>query len=371
MPQCPSPVDQQLVDALAARGVEVSCRQARRWREGGQLPKPVRRGLGQPTGGSTVSYTEEAIDQAECLVRCLDEYGSLDEATVVLFWRGYEPRERALKGAYSNLLEGLLKDARKSVSSDEAWAVAESAAGRISRRAAQVPGARQARDRLQQKNRAWRLIDVLTNLIVVLLGGNAKLQQETLLALGIEAIPDLPPEAAALFSASAVSEEAAGVTLPALQKTIKRASLAELRRARSDLAVIREFARTFSAIAIRAAGADLGLGIFADTLDDDLACAQAIPVIALKRKQAGRGFDEGVANLKQFIPALQATNAFADSIPAHWHPYMGPNGAVLLAQAPQTEQEAVLAAMRVWAKDHPKEAALIASLDNSQPEQSN
>jgi hypothetical protein len=348
----------------------VSCRQARRWREGGQLPEPDRRGLGRASG-STVSYSEEAIDQAECLVRCLDEYGTLGEATLVLFWRGYEPRERALKAAYSNLLEGLLKDARKSASSDEAWAVAESAAGRISRRTAQVPGARQARDRLQEKNRAWRLIDALTNLIVVLLGGKAKLRTESLVALGIEAIPDLPPEAAELFSASAVSEEAVGITIPALQKTVKRASLAELRRARSDLVVVREFARTFSAIAIRAAGADLGLGIFADTLDDDLACAQAIPVIALKRKQVGRGFDEGVASLNQFISALKATNAFADSIPKHWHPYMGPNGAVLLAQAPPAEQEAVLAAMRAWAKDHPEEAALIASLDNPQQEQSN
>jgi hypothetical protein len=355
--------DEQLVRVLASRGRRITVRQARRWREEGHLPAPDRRGLGR--AGSFARYGERAIEHADALALLRESGRSLDEATAVLFLRGFEPRERALRNAYRTLLIDPLQREGFNLEAADPWRQVESAARTLSRRAARQPAVARARERLSRSGERASLIDVLTNLLAALLGA-ASMRGETALALGVEPVTaeELQPYADDL-SPAAVARTVQGITLPALTDTIDNAPLDALRQARTDLTLMNRFATAFSSAAIRASGFDLGIGGMLDAVQAELQQALAIPAVCLARKAGGPEYSVSLAAAEQMLPSLDALNRLLNELPARWQSYLGPAGALKLAQTPEPERSQLLETIKTWAEQHPDDTRLIGQLEQN------
>jgi hypothetical protein len=93
-----SQADLLLIAELAASGIDVSPYKLERWRQAGQLPKPVRHGAGRGKG-STSRYPPEAVEIAAALAQVGAQGRSRHLGTLTLFRVGLGVSEQSVRDA--------------------------------------------------------------------------------------------------------------------------------------------------------------------------------------------------------------------------------------------------------------------------------
>ena len=96
--------DRQLLDQLAARGLQVTARQLKRWRDAGLLSSPVQQSAGRGRGRPSVGYPPAAVDQATAIVDLLGRRVPLDEMGMAMFLRAAPVSETAVRRAVLAML---------------------------------------------------------------------------------------------------------------------------------------------------------------------------------------------------------------------------------------------------------------------------
>ena len=350
-------LDQALVLALAERGCVITERQARRWREDGQLPATTSTSHGRE--GFTFAYPDEVIDQAECLAELMGSYRNADLAAIVLFLRGFAPRERALRGAYQRLYDGMLEELGQPPSGQ-----AEPVDKRMSqhaRRSSTDPRLEMMRQRLRQNEYTTPLAAALANIAAVCLGSKDEtLRPGSLVALGFGDPP--PPLADRLV----LSKLARALNLRHLQATAMRAPLDALKAGRETIERLNEVVKA-AGNASRITGVHPVFDAAEQWLSSEPVRALAIPgLAALQRTRLlGRLFEEGLAELEAALPRFHALASLADALPMEWHRYQAPDGMAALALETDETQNKVFSVVRQWAQDHPDEAALLHQPDST------
>jgi hypothetical protein len=228
----PSQADRDLAAKASQPDLDVTPRQVERWRQGGYLLPSARRGLGRGQG-SVATYSSEAVTHARDLAKALRDHRSLDVAGLVVFLKGHSVKERALKRAYRANFQSIRDFLRVTEDSDP-WDIANRVSKAGSRRSALSPLLKSWRARLQAKKKGTQLAPALHDMIRFLLGGfdeDEYLSPEVFEVMGYqELVEDLDPEDQANLH-SAIRE----VNLPAFEKAVEEASLAQLTRARDLL----------------------------------------------------------------------------------------------------------------------------------------
>jgi hypothetical protein len=345
-------VDQELVARLAERGVDVTVRQARRWREDGQLPDTVPTSRGRE--GFVFAYRDQdsVVDQAERLSELMQLHRDADDACVVLFLQGFHPRERALRSAYKRIYTNLCQPTGNPDDSLTSWDAAERNARSQTRRTAREPAVRTMRARLQKRGRANLLGDALLNISMVF-GGPVALANDSLVALGADEAPFNGVKRQAL------SEIVRSLGPAALAKTASETPLSKLQHARDTLVLLHEIVAR-AAEASRLTGAHTGFQIAEVALSNEVARALLIPATSMiLDSPLGSEFTDGLGVWEKELPRFAALASLGGALPSEWHAFLQPLGAQQLAQQPPGIQKRVNTALRRWAKTHPTESALL------------
>ncbi len=96
--------DAMLLEALAARGWQVSPRQLKRWRAEGLLAPPIQRSAGRGLGRPSLTYPAEAVEQADCIAVLLSQGVPLHYAAVGMMLRKVPVNLSALRTSLKALL---------------------------------------------------------------------------------------------------------------------------------------------------------------------------------------------------------------------------------------------------------------------------
>lgn len=107
----PTEADLKLISEMALHGVPISIRQLQDWRRKGIIsgPNVVRHGR---RGTESVGYSETAPLEVARVYYLLQEGSSMADVVVSLFGVGVTPTERALRSAYSSVLDTWEKKGR-------------------------------------------------------------------------------------------------------------------------------------------------------------------------------------------------------------------------------------------------------------------
>jgi hypothetical protein len=223
------------------------------------------------------------------------------------------------------------------------------------------------RSRLGEAGASADLVDVLTNLIVVMLGGNARPTREAFTALGWDSlvrdqIDGIGPVVDKL-PAPEIGPRLDQLNLDRLEKTALESSLSELEHARDTLRFVHEFATVFSSVTSRTTGVNFGYQALAEWSSNELEAALiGVPaMLLLFELPDGPTVHAGLAEWRTWLPAYTAASHLLDELPERWHRFLSPSGPLLLASAPADDQEQFNRAIRTWIETHPTEANLMAS----------
>jgi hypothetical protein len=359
----PTDADRELASAATALGnYEVSEWQIKRWREAGLLAT-VREFKGRGAGSGPVGYPPHAPAHAACLAEVLENNLTLNEACLVCFLRGFLPRERALKRAYTDSyaqVTGWLR--RTAAGSDEPWTVADAAARLLARRSAGLPRLRAARDRLRSAGKPPSILsDVLFNVLSAALGQPSRLQPDTLLAFGMDGLTTPISPAGSL--AEPADLELDRYSLAELARTAHESALNELEHARDALVVVRTVAVRFVSIVIRTHGLRLDqVEEFGE--DNLLAALLGIPALLILCTALGKEkLDANVEQLRTELPRLDAMQRYLDELAPDLHRYLSMS-ATRLAALDGPEFERLRDETRRYFSEHPEDLPLLAPADN-------
>ncbi|MGY4898640.1 hypothetical protein ACWEEK_24035 [Micromonospora aurantiaca (nom. illeg.)] len=129
-----------LIEALALRGVRVSPYQIERWRASGDLPRPVRHGLGRGRGVVSEEPDEQTIQMAVVLARA-SRRGSRRAGTHAIerLGIGRPVNEHEVRAAFKAVLDDLARLTGADFGdTDEGWQARDVIAGRAAREAQPV-----------------------------------------------------------------------------------------------------------------------------------------------------------------------------------------------------------------------------------------
>jgi hypothetical protein len=288
---------------------------------------------------------------------------TLNEACLVCFMRGFSPKERALKKAYTDSfaqVTGWLR--RTAAGSDEAWTIADAAARLLARRSAGLPKLRAARDRLRSAGKPPGVLrDVLFNVLSAALGQPTRLQPDTLLAFGMDGLTT--PISTAGSLAEPTDLELERYSLAELARNARESALNDLEQARDAFVVVRTVAVRFVSIVTRTHGLRLDqLDEFAE--DDLLAALLGIPALLILRRALGKEkLDANVEQLRSELPRLNAMQRYLDELPSNLHRCLSMS-VTRLAALDNPEFERLRDETRRYFSQHPEDLPLLAPTNN-------
>ena len=359
----PTPADLELAQAASAlAGRPISAWQIKRWREAGLL-RTTREFRGRGRGSGPISYPPRSAAHAVCLDAALERRMTLDEACLVCFLRGFSPRERALKRAYSNEYARLARWFERAAPGARGPLEVADAVGRLlSRRSAGLPKLRAAKARIRAAGKpASDLAAVLTNVVGAMLGGPVAINRETLNAFGMGGLRT----PFGLNNEVLLATNDLGLnsfSLPALVRGVADSTLAGLEQARADFLMLREVALRFASVLVRMYG--LQLEELAQLENDHLlATLFAIPAVLITRRALGEErFATNLEILRGELPRLRAMQQLLDELPADFYPYLR-KGAAAVAALSNSELEPFRREIRRYFAAHPTHLALLTDVE--------
>lgn len=330
--------DQQLVSALAERGITISIRQARRWRETGLLPEPISAGGGRR--GRQFAYAPEAIDQAAALHAILQTDRDASRACARLFLKGYEPRERALRSAYRQILGAQEAEANRPGSR------AENDAKHLSRRASGNPGLAAMKRRLRDDDSRASLSHVLTNVLSVIYSGAGEIETDAWVALTPNA------HLIAAQPSDRLGDAVQHLDPVRLRTVADDATPDEWRQARGTLnALVLSIERC--ATAAELIGRNKAFIDARQAVANERTCILLLPVLVSVNRVALGGTLNRALHTINADPRFDALMSLGSALPRSWHRYLRPLGELELAKKPPAFRARVHDRIRAWAIRHP------------------
>jgi DNA-binding transcriptional MerR regulator len=342
----------------SALGVPVSARQIERWRQLGLIPKPQQRALGRGRG-SVSAYPGYVAAQAAEIARLLRTRNRLDDVAMLLFCRGYEVDETALKRAYVAHLELVRRRILRRSKSKDTLTIAEAATRTLLR--AMRGDARLAEWRARLRGRdepaSSILESALTNFMHVLLVGQPASEgglREFLDAGGLTAAAaQLASEGDDPLPFAEIAEMLAKLDLGEYSKLVERYTVAELRAAEQTVTRLVEFATRV--LALRSAtAASTAAPVFELLVSemDERVLAFGLPLAAWILEQNATGAAEVLDAIDVAEPELEAVSILIERLPQHYWHFLGEDGAAALETADEDERAAVQAAVHQALDDH-------------------
>ncbi len=379
-----SQAERDLADRAASAGVEdMTPRKVKRWRGVGIIGEPDERTYpGRAAGGGSRSvYGPQAVLRIVTADPIVKAARTLDEAVLVLFWRGHRVEGWGVKDAYRHgfrdIVELMSDRTFRAVRSRTSRAIADFVGARGRRSAHRDPKWRNWRERLPgtTRERGAALDRLLQEFTLTLLGdGSAPEEPTPEFAQASEMgeamterlgeigpiVPDFPDlHVRALFRAFA---------FPSLRGLIDKASFAELERARDDVKLVLAFSDTFADFVRRATRMRwaFGFGLIADGVreaEEPLLPFALVPGMLLVRQMfPGPEIDQNLGYLRSELPRYEANRGLLDSLAASMPDVMARiqgfdvTGFLGLSSREQTR---LRAALRAWLDANPEDARLI------------
>ncbi len=379
-----SDAERDLADRAVAAGVEdMTPRKVKRWRGVGIIGESDERTYpGRAAGGGSRSvYGPPAVQRIVTADPIVKATSTLNEAVLVLFWRGHPVEPWGVKAAYRHglrdLLRALSEHTFRQIGSKTSRAVADFVGARGRRTAHRDLPLRDWRERLpgtrRQRGAALERL----------------LQGFTLTVLADEDAPDEPtPE---LVEASAMGEAMSerlgeigpidptfpdvhvralfrAFAFPSLRGVIGEAPFAELERARDDVKLVLAFSEVFADVVRRTTRIRwaFGFGLIADgvrAVDEALLPFVLVPGLLLARRMfPGPEIDETLHYLRSQVPLYQAhrrlLDALAESVPDVMTKVQGFGPAGFLGLTAR-EHTRIRTALRGWLDSNQEDAQLI------------
>jgi hypothetical protein len=366
---------------MAAVGVSGSPTKLEYWRGEGILPTNEREWRGRR--GSASSASDAIKAQAIECARLVKAHHSTDVAALVLFARGYEVTESALRGVYHRFLNER-REWIESHSAGDAIDASSSAAEAIARAKKPSKLVRRYRRRLKGftdtagETRDDALTSALADTLHAFLTGESiGGLQELLVASGLSATPDgekpTSEQVNSLPVAQIESNLAAVDSSPdsLLRRAIDESTIEDFEHARDEMILMRDFAhaaatieeRTRSAITAPDGRTVPSYRPLAELAQDDLDVALLAPIsLALRRgfdRPSADEWDELLAGQRVELPRYQAYATLLTAMPDDVGPYTCPLGVGKLQAMPAHERERIQTHIRRALRAHPKEAALL------------
>jgi hypothetical protein len=351
----PLEIDRQLAEAIGELGEHVSPWQVKRWRESGLL-RTHRPGLGRGRGSAPANFPPGVADHAACLARSLARRRSLDEACLGCFYRGFTPRERALKAAYQRQYQALTEWLERAGKSEDPWEAAELIARKLARRSGTHSGMEAARKRLRAAGKGSLFQDVIVNVLALTLGSPGQLRPEALLAFGAEGLTAPLGPGGALANSDDLRLD--WLSLPALAETASEALLNDLEQARDTTRFVLSYGLDFASLVERTRR--INLTALRDLLPDDSGCALLlVPATILLRDRIGSNtFEANVNQLREQHPRLEAINRLLDQLSPDLHPLVG-QAAISIATISDNDRQRLVDEVRAYLEHHPEDIPLL------------
>ncbi len=354
----------------------------KRWRGAGIIGEPERSYPGRAAGGGSGSiYGPEALERIVIADPIVKATSTLNEAVLVLFWRGHPVEDRAVRAAYMKGFQDLFKlittRTVRAVGSRSSRAVADFVGSRGRRTAHRNPRLREWRERLPgtMRERGAALDRLLQDLTLTLLddedgpkgptpelvqaSGMGEAMTERLGEIG-PIVPSFPDEhVRAIFRAFAV---------PSLSGLISGRPFAELEGARDDMKLTLHYFETFAHVVRRVFPSRwaFGFGLVADgarTVDEPLLPLILVPGMLLVREMfPGPEIDQSLDLYRSEMPRVEAQRRLLDALDSAAPDVMakvkglGPTGFLGLTGQ---ENARLSKPLRSWHDANPEDALLI------------
>lgn len=320
-----------------------------------------RRHLGRGRGSES-HITRELVDQAAAVARAVRETRSLAEAALVLFARGCEVTEDAVRDGYLRLFGMVTREVMRERANAEAGEDEFDAMDRLARKMARRStgsGAGRARSRLRASDTRASLADVTFSMVVVATTGEPPDDgsiERMAIATGLDAMTreslgDSGPAVPAIDT-RAVREVLENSTIAALQQRAQTVPWKDLCVARDFIAGVAKLARAML-LPAEYQGAPEAFGLREFALSSDLMHAvgalEAVPWLTM--------FPEGVEGIRSLFGAVTdrhlAATSWLEAMPREFHdqhPRLEPD---FIERLDPDLRVQVQEASRAWAADHP------------------
>jgi hypothetical protein len=344
--------DREVIRDCRALGYEITARQLERWRP--LLPGRIA-GHEQGLRGSRSENPPGYADQVIAIAETLKSGIPLREVPLALFLRGFTVELEVLRAAYLDILTRLQQEidtftARIGVAGDEPADQLDAAAAHMAAHARRNTVGRRWQARARQ---AIKQRQIQADSVQALLSGVLSAALTGPFA-GSPATPEGIAEVLVVFGLSdgqdpqQLADHLATMSLGAITRAVRTATLEQWLAARADLAELRRYVELRQRIEVRSAPPELRLAGLDDFLSEDLIFRAAqVPALLIV------GTNEWRENLRSERARWEAVESLLLVIPEKYHhPF-------LRNQLPAGAVEELRPDAEAWVEQHPREAELL------------